>query len=124
MSSEQSAQTREVSQRPLRGAVARWPTLLLAIVFGFFYAYEEWEAVGSLLQLPAVYADAEKSGIHLGDVPWGLLICGVVIPAVGYALALFLGRRQRFVDRIVILFVGLAVVAALSLAVIDLGRLI
>ena len=123
MFGENSAETQEVAPGVTRRTFQNWPTLILAIVFGFFYAYEEWEAVGSLLQLPAYYAAAEKAGFDLGPVPWGLLIAGIVVPAVGYAVALFLGRRQRVLARAIILFVGLAVVAALGLAIIDIGAL-
>jgi hypothetical protein len=100
------------------------PTLIVAVVFGFFYAYEEWEGIGNLIQVPAVYAGYRSAGIDVGAVPWGLLVAGVLIPVVVYGLAFFLARRRGMLDRIILLFVGLAVVAALSLAIFDLPPLL
>jgi hypothetical protein len=92
-----------------------------AVVFGLFYAYDVWEGFGSLLELPGYY---RSIGISASRVPWFLLVAGVAVPLVAYLLALFLGRKRAFLDRVVILFVGLAAVAALTLAIIDLGPLL
>jgi hypothetical protein len=96
-------------------------TIATAVVFGLFYAYDVWEAFGNLLQLPQLY---KANNIDTANVPWALLIAGVAAPIVIYAVALFVARRQRLLGRCIILFVGLAATAALSLAIIELPSLL
>jgi hypothetical protein len=98
-----------------------WLPIAVAIVFGLFYAYSFWQALGSLLSLPAYY---EASGIPSSRVPWGLLIAGVAAPVVIYVAALLVGRRQGMLGRSIILFVGLAATAAIGLAIIELPTLV
>jgi len=96
-------------------------TIAVAVVFGLFYAYDVWEAFGNLLQLPQFY---KANNVDTANVPWALLIAGVVAPIAIYVIALFVARRQRLLGRSIILFVGLAAAAALSLAIIELPSLI
>jgi hypothetical protein len=96
-------------------------TIATAVVFGLFYAYDVWEAFGNLLQLPQLY---KANNLDTAAVPWALLIAGVAAPIVIYVVALLVARRQGLLGRCVILFVGLAVVAALSLAIIELPSLL
>jgi hypothetical protein len=84
----------------------------IAIVFGLLYAYDLWEAVSPLLELPGYYA---LVGLEPADVPWALLIVGVLVPPIVYALAYVLGRKRSALDRALIFLVGLAIVATLSL---------
>jgi hypothetical protein len=84
----------------------------IAIVFGLLYAYDLWEAVSPLLELPGYYA---LVGLEPADVPWALLIVGVLVPPIVYALAYVLGRKRSALERALIFLVGLAIVATLSL---------
>jgi hypothetical protein len=93
-------------------------TVIVPAIFGLFYAYDLEEAVGSLLQAPAVYKSFGQT------VPWGFLIAGVVAPVLIFVVALLLSRRQRLFGRSVVLFVGLALAASLSLTLIEVPGLL
>lgn len=102
----------------------RWLLLTIAASFGLFYAYDVWEAVGNLvgLNLQAQSLDTQLSGFG-----WAVLIFGVLLPVLVYALAYWLGRNRAFGVQALTLLVGLCAVAAASLnmaAVFGLGRLI
>jgi hypothetical protein len=84
----------------------------IAILFGLLYAYDLWEAISTLLELPGYYA---LVGLDSADVPWALLIVGVIIPPLVYALAFVLGRKRNALERALIFLVGLALVASSSL---------
>lgn len=94
-----------------------WLSLVVAALFGLFYAYDVWEAIGNLFGVPAAYA---ALGLDT-YIPWWLLWVGVLVPPVVFALAVFVGRRRNVLERALIFVVGLAVVAGLTLAVIALG---
>lgn len=91
--------------------------VLVAIGFGLLYAYDVWEAVSTLIGLPQFY---EALGLTSAEVPWWLLIVGVALPPVVFVLALLLGRRRKLGQFALILLVGLAIVAALSLGAVAL----
>lgn len=94
-----------------------WLSLVVAALFGLFYAYDVWEAIGNLFGVPAAY-----QALGLGDrVPWWLLWVGVAIPPLAFAVAVFVGRRRNVFGKALIFLVGLAVVAGLTLGVIALG---
>ncbi|WP_104190526.1 hypothetical protein [Cryobacterium sp. Y82] len=102
----------------------RWALLSIAIFFGLFYAYDVWEAVGNLvgLNLQAQSLDTQLSGFG-----WVVLIFGVLLPVLVYAMAYWLGRNRAFGVQALTLLVGLCAVAAVSLdiaTVFSLGRLI
>lgn len=90
---------------------------LIAVGFGLLYAYDVWEAVSTLLQLPVFY---EELGIPASFVPWWLLIASIAIPPLVFVLALVIGRRRTLGQFALILLVGLAVVAALALGAVAL----
>ena len=97
-----------------------WLSLTVAAVFGLFYAYDVWEAIGNLFLVPADYAQ-----FMAGDkVPWWLLWLGVALPPVVFALAVVVGRRRNVFGRALIFLVGLAVVAALTFGVYAVGSII
>lgn len=96
-----------------------WLSLIVAALFGLFYAYDIWEAIGNLFGVPAAY-----SGVFAKYVPWLLLWAGVLIPPVVFAVAVFVGRRRNVFARALIFLVGLAVVACLTLACLALADLI
>lgn len=91
-----------------------WLSLVVALAFGLFYAYDLWEGVSNLVALPAVY---DFYGYGAENVPWWLLWIGVLIPAVVFAIAFVGGRRRNVFGKALVFFVGLTVVAGLSLGV-------
>jgi formate/nitrite transporter FocA (FNT family) len=91
-----------------RGRIG-WLGVTVAIIFGIFYAYALWSALGQLIDLPGEFEDAGVTG-----APWGLTLAGLLTPIVLFALAFWLGIRRNIGDKILIYVVGLLAVAALS----------
>lgn len=98
-----------------------WLSLVVAFLFALLFAYDLWEAVGNMVSLPAVY---DAFGYGSENVPWWLLWIGVLIPVVVFVAAFIGGRRRSVVAKAVIFFVGLAVVAGLSLGVLALEEIL
>jgi len=90
----------------------RWITLTLAVLFGLFYAYDVWEAIGNLvgLNLTAHNLDTQLSGFG-----WAVLIFAVLMPLLVFGGAFWLGRTRRAGAKAVIFLAGLCLVAALSI---------
>lgn len=93
------------------------PSFMVAGLFGLLYAYDLWEAISNFVELPVVY---EYYGLDTSAIPWWVLVIGVAVPAVIFALAVIIGRGQNILGRILIFFLGLAIVAGLSLGVLAL----
>ena len=109
---------------PTRRRPPRWLLIAITVFFGLFYAYDVWEAIGNLvgLNLQAQSLDTQLSGFG-----WTVLIFGVILPVLVYALAYWLGRNRAFGVQALTLTVGLCAVAAISLdiaTVFSLARLI
>lgn len=104
-----------------RGGAARTAgragVVALAALFGVFYAWDLWEAVSTAVELPVFY---EVYGFDVAQLPWWVLVIMIALPPVVFVLALWLGRRRRLWQRAVLLIVGLAVVAALTLGLVAL----
>lgn len=98
-----------------------WLSLVVAFLFALLFAYDLWEAVGNMVSLPAVY---DAFGYGSENVPWWLLWIGVLIPVVVFVAAFIGGRRRNVFAKAVIFFVGLAVVAGLSLGVLALEEIL
>jgi hypothetical protein len=109
--------TVDAPRRPLAlGAVT------LALAFGLLYAYDLWEAVSNAVSLPQVYS---VYGLDTAEVPWVLLVAGILLPVVVYAVAFLLGRGRTLFGRAVVFALGLALVAVLSLDLIAVqGRML
>ena len=89
-----------------------WLSLTIGAVFGLFYAYDVWEAVGNLIGVPKIY-----DGLGLtAQTPWVFLVAALIIPLVVYGLVLLLGLRRNAGERTLLLLTGLAVSNALALA--------
>lgn len=104
------------SSNSARGA-GRAGVIAVAAIFGVFYAWDLWEAVSTAVELPVFY---EVYGFDVAQLPWWVLVLMIALPPVVFALALWLGRRRRLWQRAVLLLVGLAVVAALTLGLVAL----
>lgn len=94
-----------------------WMSVAVAGVFGLFYAYDLWEAVSTLIELPVFY---EAFGFDVAQLPWWVLVLLVLLPIVAFAVALWAGRRRSLGERALIFLLGLAIVAGLSLGLIAL----
>jgi len=94
-----------------------WVTIAAIVLFGLFYAYDVWEALGNLLTLPQFYLDQS-------DVPWWLLVTNLLVPAVVFGVALWLGWKRPLLAKVVLFAVGLAIVAVLTLDAISLVRFV
>jgi hypothetical protein len=84
----------------------------ISIVFGLLYAWDIWEAVGNLvgLNLAAGALDTQLSGFG-----WGILIGAILLPAGVYAVAFWIGRKRRPGALALLLLVGLALIAVVTL---------
>ena len=98
-----------------------WLSLVVAALFGLFFAYDLWEGVSNLVALPAFY---DAFGYGSENAPWWLLWVGVAIPPIVFVLAFVIGRRRNVVDRALVFLVGLAIVAGLSLGILGLEQLL
>lgn len=108
----------------MSAAGPRWLTAVIAVFFGLFYAYDVWEAVGNLvgLNLAAQGLDTQLSGLG-----WFALLLGVLVPAIVFAAAFWLGRSRGIGAQLLLFVAGLALVAVLSLdmtELLSLGRLL
>jgi hypothetical protein len=94
-----------------------WLSLVVAAVLGLFYAYDVWEAIGNMINLPAFY---DSIGVGSKHVPWWLLWIGVLIPVAVFLLAFVIGRRRNVGEKAVVFIVGLALAAGLGIGVLAL----
>jgi len=113
------------NDNPLEAAVANdahaanrsrygWLSLIVAALLGLLYAYDVWEAIGNMINLPAFY---DALGVGSKNVPWWLLWIGAVIPIAVYVLAFAVGRRRNVGAKAVVFIVGLALSAGLGIGV-------
>ena len=92
-----------------------WLAVTLAVLFGLFYAYDVFEALGNLIGISdfANQLDASINGFG-----WVLLVLGLVLPLVLFAIAFSLGRNRGPLAQIAFYAVGLGLSAVLSLDII------
>ncbi|MET1015440.1 MAG: hypothetical protein ABWX76_01395 [Leifsonia flava] len=101
----------------VRTATPRWLTLTLAILFGLLFAYDVWEAVGNLAGVSIIASGLETS---INAVGWVVLILGILLPVVVFALAFLLGRKRDVLSQVLLYLAGLGAVAAVSLSLLAL----
>lgn len=92
---------------------AEWPSLALAIVFAFFYAFVLWQAVGNLIGM------ANLLGSVLSPLGWTFLVLGVLAPVVCFVGALLTGRHRGYAARTLIFAVGLTAAATTYLSIVS-----
>jgi hypothetical protein len=92
-------------------APSRWGSATVAIIFGLLFAYLFFQAISTLVALPAQLAAFNF------NVPWWLLILGVVIPPALYVAGYLVARRRPLFAQALIFAVALAAAHALSLSV-------
>jgi hypothetical protein len=101
MSTEETSQS--VPERHRYG----WPSILVAAIFGVIYADVLWNAIGDLVNLPALFGTL---------TPWWLLILDIVVPVAAFVAAFFLGRRRSLGARAMFFLIGLGVLACSTVA--------
>ncbi|MET1051575.1 MAG: hypothetical protein ABWX65_02950 [Mycetocola sp.] len=94
-----------------------WLTLTLAVLFGLFFAWDVWEAVGNLAGVSVV---ASGLGTSINALGWVVLIAGILIPVAVFVLAYLTGRRRDILAQILLYLAGLGAVAAISLSLLAL----
>lgn len=102
-----------------RGTRTRILPIAVAILFGLLFAYDLFEAITNLVELPTQIGQANEfageNGLQAIEVPWGILITNAVLPVVAFAVAWWLGRRRSVGLQALLFLLALAVVAALTL---------
>ncbi|PPG62110.1 hypothetical protein C5C27_07775 [Rathayibacter sp. AY2B7] len=89
-------------------------SVLVAVVFALFFAWDVWEAVGNLIGLRSY---AASLGTDLNPTGWAVLLLGLVLPVACFVAAVLLGRRRGLPVRVGLLAAALCLSAALSLDV-------
>ena len=94
-----------------RSTTPLWLAITIAVLFGVFYAYDVWEAVGNVVGMN-VYANG--LGISLTGAGWALLVTGVALPILVFGAAFWFGRRRGPLAQVVLLLAGYALVQVLA----------
>lgn len=101
---------------------SRRAALITLVVAGLIFAWSVYAAVGNVIQVPqlfAQYRDLVTSGNApelAKPTPWAALIAGLVVPIVGYLVALRLGRGRSLRSRVIVFVVAYAAVCALTVS--------
>lgn len=93
-------------------AITRTPTWALATVgglFGLFYAYAVWQAVGNTVA---------AAQIGLNGLGWLIWIFAILFPAIVFAAAFALSYRRGILTYALVLLTGLGLVAVFWLNVV------
>lgn len=94
-----------------------WLSLVVAALFGLLYAYDVWEAISNMINLPRIY---EILGLDASVIPWWLLVINLLLPVAAFLVAFWVGRRQHVGGKALIFLLGLAVSAEINLGLIAL----
>ncbi|KQQ07907.1 hypothetical protein [Rathayibacter sp. Leaf296] len=89
-------------------------SVLIAVLFGALFAWDVWEAIGNLVGIRAYAAGLNTD---LNATGWTVLLLGLALPVVCFAVALLLGRRRGVAARAGLLVAALCLSAVLSLDV-------
>jgi len=86
-----------------------WLVATIAGVFGLFYAYAVWNALGNLIQ---------AAPLGMNALGWFLWIFATLLPILVFAVALALGLRRPAGTFALIMLTGLALTAVFWLDVV------
>lgn len=95
-----------------------WVSLVVAALFGLLYAYDVWEAIGNMINLPRYY---ELLGLDPASIPWWVLVINLLVPIAAFLIAFWVGRRQNVGGKALVFLLGLAVSSALGLGLVALA---
>lgn len=101
-------------QRPaaVRPRTPQWLAMVLAVVFGLFFAYDAWEALGNLLGMLSL---ADTLGLSMNALGWIVLIGALVLPVALFAVAFWAAHTRGPLQQIALYLAALAVSAAIYL---------
>lgn len=103
----------EVSgQIATRPRTPQWLAIVIAMLFGLFFAYDAWEALGNLIGMLSL---AGNLGVTLTALGWVVLIGALILPILLFGLAFWLGMKRGPVQQIALYLAALAVSAVLYL---------
>lgn len=91
-----------------------WLSWCIAVLFGLFFAYDVFEGVGNLV---GILGTADGLGVPVLPLGWVVLIGGLLLPIVAFAIAYRTGRGRSLGEQAVRYLVALCVVAAVSLSI-------
>ncbi|WP_314139446.1 bacitracin resistance protein [uncultured Plantibacter sp.] len=91
-----------------------WLSWSIAVLFGLFFAYDVFEAVGNLV---GIVGTANGLAVPVLPLGWVVLIGGLLLPIVAFAIACWTGRDRSLGEQAVRYLVALCVVAPISLSV-------
>jgi hypothetical protein len=95
-----------------------WPFRILAVVFGLVYAWQVW---AGLINLVSLNLAAQSLDTRLSGFGWGLLLAGVLLPALIFAVAARLGRSRPWYAQGALFLVGLGLASALAVDIYQFG---
>jgi hypothetical protein len=81
-------------------ALPTWLIVAISVVFGLFYAYFVWNAVGFLSQ-------AASGAQPLNAYGWFVLLLSVVFPLIAFGVAFAVGWRRTWWEFALVLITGL-----------------
>lgn len=97
----------DASPRPAR--TPTWILVAIGGIFGLFYAYALWQAVGNTIQ---------AAQIGLNALGWLVWILAILFPVIAFAVSFALSYRRGTAVYTLVLLTGLALVAVFWLNVI------
>lgn len=107
--------TANTERSPHVAARPVWIIATISALFGLFYAYAIWNAVGNLVETVRVAGDL---GLSLNALGWFLWIFATVFPILVWGAAFALGFRRRAHELALLMLAGLALVAVFWLNVV------
>ena len=93
-------------------------TLIIAGIFGLFFALAVWAAVGNTIRFSRAWAEIDEAA------PGWLFALAILVPIGLYVVAFVLGRFRSALELAVLMLTALAVTSALSLAITALVQLL
>lgn len=115
MSADAANPTDAAASRSTTRRTPTWVVATISGIFGLFFAYAMWNAIGNLVQTLQVAGDL---GLGLNALGWFLWIFAAVFPLMVWGAAFALGYRRAAHELLVIMFTGLALVAVFWLNVV------
>lgn len=98
-----------------------WLSITIAALFGLFYAYSLFTAISHTFEVSTIFIEGSAS---TDSVPWALVVVGILLPIVIFALAFLVGLRRNVFAKALIFVVGLAALSALTLTILGFEALI
>lgn len=92
-----------------------WLVATIAGVFGLFYAYAVWNALGNLIQSVQF---AGENGFALSAFGWFIWIFATAFPIMAFAAAFTIAHRRPAHQFILVMLTGLALTAVFWLNVV------